>query len=92
MTSPSNDYLYETDSYGLRVGVGAYVSALKDVPCYQLVNKVTGIVEGEGVTLPEALATMLGFSDALEATIKAYEDRDVEAPPTQSTPPEVTVH
>jgi hypothetical protein len=60
---------YETDKYFLQIGYTIGL-AKKGTPVYQIVNKEHGIIEGESISLVDAIGTLVGRTEAL----KQYEE------------------
>jgi hypothetical protein len=73
---------YETDRFYLQIGRTITLTA-QDTPVYQIVNKVTLMIEGESVALTDALYT-LGTRTNL---VKDYETLLTEGFPIIEQPP-----
>lgn len=75
---------YETEHYYLCIAPGDWDSACKGYPVYKLVNKITHLVEGEAVSLPDALKFMVNRTVELNEVLEylAAEAATVEAPDT----------
>lgn len=56
---------YETDRYYLQIGNSVNKDS-NHIPVYQLINKEHGFIEGESISLFDALSTLTGRTEAVE--------------------------
>lgn len=64
---------YETDTYRLQIGEGKWESPCRGFPVYQLINKITGLIEGESISLPDSIAFLLQRTLLLEEAVESFE-------------------
>lgn len=74
------DLPYYTDDYKLVLGISFYDTGCKGEPCYKLVNTRHHIVEGESISLPDAVASLLNRQALLDQTDEAYQAGVVLSP------------
>ena len=67
MNNNNNDNLYENDTYFVRVGISIdYEGPTKERSIYQVVNKLTEVIEREDFALPSAIEHANYLHEALE--------------------------
>lgn len=79
MKSPS-DLDYSTADYELQVGVSHFDTGCKGEPCYKLVCTTTGVVEGESISLPDAIGSMVLRQESLNEARKYYNNGKLVSP------------
>lgn len=70
--SAGTDTGYSTHHYVLVTGVGEWDSPCKGFPVYKLVNRHSGQVEGEGISLPQAIFSLIGATASLDEANEIY--------------------
>jgi hypothetical protein len=83
---------YATEDYYLRVDFGQYDSVLKGVSCYQLVNKDTGVIEGESFTLPDSIIGLMNRQRWLDDARQAWVTGIVETPSFEASSDPTLIH
>ena len=84
MTSKIQPLHYETSRYFTQSGPSTVITE-NQAPCYQLVNRSTGLIEFETFALPQLLEVMVGYESSLLAAEKVIEENTIEVPGEDSS-------
>lgn len=88
MTSPSNDVEldYQTLDYKLVISTSNFDTGCKGEPCYKLINRRNGVVEGESLSLPDSIGSMILRQKYLDEADEAYSQGSVVPPSFEPGP------
>lgn len=76
----SEEYLFHTETYAVRVGAHDVYSdkgdILKSQPIYEVVNKITGVTEAKDYVLPNVISACIDITRELKNVVSEWQAKN----------------